>query len=80
MLISDFLALACCRELERLAKEMQEKKLQQELERQKEEDELKRKVKKPKAGPVAKEEPPLKKAQGATNKQVAALTCSFWRS
>ncbi|XP_030099412.1 hydrocephalus-inducing protein isoform X1 [Mus musculus] len=61
------------RELERLAKEMQEKKLQQELERQKEEDELKRKVKRPKAGPAAKEEPPLKKAQGATNKQLAAV-------
>lgn len=52
---------------------MHEKKLQQELERQKEEDELKRKVKRPKPGPVAKEEPPLKKSQGPTNKQVAAL-------
>ncbi|OWK16227.1 hypothetical protein Celaphus_00004320 [Cervus elaphus hippelaphus] len=50
------------RELERLAKEMQEKKLQQELERQKEEDELKRKNKKPKQGPV-KEEPSTKKTQ-----------------
>nr|XP_014334844.1 PREDICTED: hydrocephalus-inducing protein homolog [Bos mutus] len=50
------------RELERLAKEMQEKKLQQELERQKEEDELKRKNKKPKQGPV-KEEPSTKKSQ-----------------
>ncbi|XP_051024710.1 hydrocephalus-inducing protein homolog [Acomys russatus] len=59
------------RELERLAREMQEKKLQQELERQKEEDELKRKVKKPKQGP-AKEEPPLKKPQVATNKQILA--------
>lgn len=49
------------RELERLAREMHEKKLQQELERQKEEDELKRRVKKPKQGPV-KEEPPLKKS------------------
>ncbi|KAI4571668.1 hypothetical protein MJG53_013774 [Ovis ammon polii x Ovis aries] len=50
------------RELERLAKEMQEKKIQQELERQKEEDELKRKNKKPKQGPV-KEEPSMKKSQ-----------------
>ncbi|XP_070307131.1 hydrocephalus-inducing protein homolog isoform X1 [Odocoileus virginianus] len=50
------------RELERLAKEMQERKLQQELERQKEEDELKRKNKKPKQGPV-KEEPSVKKTQ-----------------
>ncbi|CAH7062215.1 Hydin [Phodopus roborovskii] len=57
------------RELERLAREMQEKKLQQELERQKEEDELRRKIKKPKQGPV-KEEPPLKKSQVATNKQL----------
>ncbi|XP_021488188.2 hydrocephalus-inducing protein homolog [Meriones unguiculatus] len=57
------------RELERLAREMHEKKLQQELERQKEEDELKRKIKKPKQGPV-KEEPSQKKAQIATNKQV----------
>ncbi|KAG8523663.1 Hydrocephalus-inducing protein, partial [Galemys pyrenaicus] len=53
------------RELERLAKEMHEKKLQQELERQKEEDELKRKIKKPKPGPV-KEEVPLKKTQAAS--------------
>ncbi|XP_037371987.1 hydrocephalus-inducing protein homolog isoform X2 [Talpa occidentalis] len=53
------------RELERLAKEMHEKKLQQELERQKEEDEQKRKIKKPKPGPV-KEELPVKKTQGAS--------------
>uniref|UniRef100_A0A8C8TUT7 HYDIN, axonemal central pair apparatus protein n=1 Tax=Peromyscus maniculatus bairdii TaxID=230844 RepID=A0A8C8TUT7_PERMB len=59
------------KELERLAKEMHEKKLQQELERQKEEDELKRRIKKPKQGP-AKEEPPLKKSQAATNKPVLA--------
>lgn len=58
--------------MERLAKEMQEKKLQQELERQKEEDELKRKIKKPKPGAPGKEEPPLKKPPAA-NKQVAAL-------
>ncbi|KAK2500772.1 hypothetical protein MC885_001011 [Smutsia gigantea] len=50
------------RELERLAKEMHEKKLQQELERQKEEDELKRKVKKLKQVPI-KEELPVKKSQ-----------------
>ncbi|XP_008833211.1 hydrocephalus-inducing protein homolog [Nannospalax galili] len=57
------------REQERLAREMQEKLLQQELERQKEEDELKRKIKKPKPGPM-KEEPPVKKTQAFTNKQV----------
>ncbi|XP_052022456.1 hydrocephalus-inducing protein homolog [Apodemus sylvaticus] len=61
------------RELERLAKEMHEKKLQQELERQKEEDELKRRVKRPKQGPAVKEEPPLKKTQGAANKQLSAV-------
>lgn len=64
-------AVSClvpCRELERLAREMQEKKLQQELLRQKEEDEQKKKIKKPKQGPV-KEEPPAKKPQAA-NKPV----------
>nr|XP_023493063.1 hydrocephalus-inducing protein homolog isoform X2 [Equus caballus] len=60
------------RELERLAKEMHEKKLQQELERQKEEDELKRKIKKPKPGAV-KEEPPLKKSQAA-NRQIPTFS------
>ncbi|XP_059006937.1 hydrocephalus-inducing protein homolog [Mustela lutreola] len=59
------------RELERLAREMQEKKLQQELERQREEDELKRKVKKPKQLPV-KEEPPAKKSQ--TNRQILTFS------
>ncbi|VCW68981.1 unnamed protein product, partial [Gulo gulo] len=59
------------RELERLAREMQEKKLQQELERQREEDELKRKVKKPKQLPV-KEEPPLKKSQ--TSRQILTFS------
>ncbi|XP_013359426.1 PREDICTED: hydrocephalus-inducing protein homolog isoform X2 [Chinchilla lanigera] len=58
------------RELERLAREMQEKKLQQELLRQKEEDELRKRVKKPKQGPV-KEEPPAKKPQTG-NKPVPA--------
>ncbi|XP_004431871.1 PREDICTED: hydrocephalus-inducing protein homolog [Ceratotherium simum simum] len=57
------------RELERLAKEMHEKKLQQELERQKEEDELKRKIKKPKQGAV-KEEPPVKKSQAANRQNL----------
>ncbi|XP_077612463.1 hydrocephalus-inducing protein homolog [Crocuta crocuta] len=60
------------RELERLAREMHEKKLQQELERQKEEDELKRKVKRPKQGPV-KEEPPMKKSQ-TVNRQTLTFT------
>nr|XP_023421731.1 hydrocephalus-inducing protein homolog [Cavia porcellus] len=60
------------RELERLAREMQEKKLQQELLRQKEEDEQKKKIKKPKQGPV-KEEPPAKKPQAA-NKPASAPT------
>ncbi|EHB15465.1 Hydrocephalus-inducing protein-like protein, partial [Heterocephalus glaber] len=60
------------RELERLTREMQEKKLQQELLRQKEEDELKQKIKKPKQGPV-KGEPPVKKPQAA-NKPVPVST------
>ncbi|XP_006746825.1 hydrocephalus-inducing protein homolog, partial [Leptonychotes weddellii] len=59
------------RELERLTREMREKKLQQELERQKEEDELKRKVKRPKHRPV-KEEPLPKKSQ--TNRQVLTFS------
>ncbi|KAM6177458.1 hydrocephalus-inducing protein homolog [Erethizon dorsatum] len=61
------------RELEWLAREMQEKKLQQELLLQKEEDELKKKVKRPKQGPV-KEEPPVKKPPQTANKPVPAST------
>ncbi|XP_048648423.1 hydrocephalus-inducing protein homolog isoform X1 [Marmota marmota marmota] len=57
------------REMERLAKEMQEKKLQQELGRQKEEDELKRRIKKLKPGLPGKEEPPVKKPP-VPNKQI----------
>ncbi|XP_027261798.1 hydrocephalus-inducing protein homolog isoform X2 [Cricetulus griseus] len=60
------------RELERLAREMQEKKLQQELERQKEEDELKRRIRKPKQG-LMKEDPSLRKPQASTNKQIPAI-------
>ncbi|XP_070253950.1 hydrocephalus-inducing protein homolog isoform X4 [Myotis yumanensis] len=50
------------RELERLARELHEKKLQQELERQKEEDEQKKKMRKTKQL-APKEEPALKKSQ-----------------
>lgn len=53
--------------MERLAKELQEKKLQQELERQKEEDELKRRTKKAKG---VKDEPQLKRSHAAVSRQV----------